>query len=146
MMVENTLIVDDSDVFRETLRGLLGKHFPAMGVMEARNCTEAWQKLGESHPQLVFSDIRIQNEDGLELVQRIRQLYPDVILVVITGHDCLEYREAAYSKGADCYIPKNTASSSDILNLIESFQSGKQPQWELGSDYLNPTPPALPWK
>jgi DNA-binding NarL/FixJ family response regulator len=145
MLIE-TLIVDDSVVFRESLKALLCKHFPDMLVIEAGTGEEAWQKLGEGHTQLVFSDIRIQKENGLDLVRRIRQSYPNVILVVITGHDGLEYREAAYSKGADCYIPKYAASSSDILNLIESFQSGQLPEWGLGADYLNPQPPALPWK
>lgn len=141
-----TLIVDGNVAFRESLKSLLCKHFPEMSVYEADNGEEAWQKLGVGHPQIVFSDIRIHKEDGLELVRRIRELYPDVILVVITGYDGLEYRQAAYSRGADCYIPKGTASSADILSLVESFESRELPQWGLGIDYLNPQPPALPWK
>ncbi|MBI1425269.1 MAG: response regulator [Gammaproteobacteria bacterium] len=144
-MVLDILIVDDNVVFRETLKALLCKHFPAMSVIEAGNAADAWRKLRDGNPQLVFSDIRIQNENGLELVRRIRQSHPEVILVVIGGYDSLEYREAAYSMGADCYIPKQTASSSDILNLVKSFQSGQLPQWELGADYLNPHTPALRW-
>ena len=145
-MVSNILIVDDSDVFRGTLKGLISKHFPDMSVAEACSCTEAWQKLEEVSPQIVFSDLRIHKEDGLNLVEQIRAAYPDMILVVITGHDFPEYREVAYARGADCYIPKNTASSSDILSLVASFLSGEMPQWQLGSDYLNPAPPAHPWK
>jgi len=144
MLIE-TLIVDDSAIFRETLKFLLCKHFPEMSVTEAGTSAEAWQKLGDIIPQLVFSAIRIQDENGLELIRRIRQKYPDVILVVISGHDAIEYRKAAYAKGADCYIPKNIASSSDILNFVESIKSEQLPQWGLGSDYLNPEPHALTW-
>jgi len=145
-MMFETLIVDNSAVFRESLKELLFRHFPAMSVLEAENGDAAWQRLDEVRPQLIFLDISLRDEDGLELMWRIRLSYPYIVVAVISGHDGLEYREAAYAKGADCYVPKNLVTSSDIKCLIESIQSGQPPQWELGSDYLNPTPPALPWK
>lgn len=146
LMIFETLIVDNSAVFRESLKGLLFRHFPAMSVVEAENGAEAWQRLDESQPQLVFLDIRLREEDGLDLVWRIRLSYPDVVVAVITGHDGHEYREAAYSRGADCYVPKNSVTSSDITCLIESIRSGQPPKWALGIEYLNPLSPAHAWE
>lgn len=144
-MITDVLIVDDSEVFRKTLKSLMFKNFPGMSVSEAGSADEALQKIDECCPQLVFSDIRIQNDGGLDLVKEIRQCHPEIILVVITSNDALEYREAAFSKGADCYIPKSTASSLDIVDLIDSFVSRIRPKWKLGIDYINPYPPAHPW-
>jgi len=142
----DVLLVDDSPVFRESFRELLDRHFPELMVEEATNIAEAWRKLDESRPHLVFSDISLQDEDGFDFIMQIRKAYPNMVLAVITGHDGLEYREAAYARGADCFVPKNTATTSDILCLIEAIRSGQPPLWSLGSDYLNPAPPARPWK
>jgi len=142
----DVLLVDDSPVFRDSLKDLLIRHFPEMMVDEAANCSDAWRKLTTNCPHMIFSDISLQDEDGFAFINQIRQSYPDVVLAVITGHDGLEYREAAYANGADCYVPKNTATTADILCLIESIHSGKLPLWALGADYINPAPPARPWK
>jgi len=142
----DVLLVDDSPVFRESFRELLDRHLPEVTVEEAADSAEAWHKLEEYRPRLLLSDISLQGENGFEFIGQIRQAYPDVVLAVITGHDGQEYREAAYARGADCFVPKNAATSSDILCLIEAIRSGQPPVWSLGSDYLNPAPPAWPWK
>lgn len=144
-MVFDILLVDDSQVFRDSFRELLARHLPDIQFDEASNSDEAWRKLDLNLPRLIFSDISLQDEDGFTFIGQIRQSYPNVVVAVITGHDGQEYREAAYHQGADCYVPKDIASSSDILCLIESIRSGQPPVWTLSSDYLNPVPPARPW-
>jgi DNA-binding NarL/FixJ family response regulator len=142
----DVLLVDDSQVYRDSFRELIARHYPEVTVEEAANSADAWRRLDVCSPRLIFSDISLQGEDGFEFIRQVRQSYPDVVLAVITGHDGQEYREAAYARGADCYVPKNTASSTDILCLIDAIRSGRPPVWDLGSDYLNPAPPARPWK
>ncbi len=145
-MIFETLIVDNSAVFRESLKELLFKHFPAMSVVEAENGDAAWLRLDEARPQLIFLDISLRGEDGLELMWRIRLSHPYIVVAVISGHDGLEYREAAYSNGADCYVPKHSVTSADIKCLIESIRSGYSPQWALGAEYLNPISPSHAWE
>lgn len=145
-MEYDTLLVDDNTDFRELLKMILNIHFPAMVVTEAGNCTVAWRRMIEDSPHIIFSDIKIHNEDGLELTRRIRHTFPDVVVAIMTGFDGPEYRAAAYANGADCFIPKNSVSLLDFVDLVKSIQSRRVPQWTLGSEYLNPAPPGHPWE
>lgn len=140
-----TLIVDDNAVYRDLLTNLLRADFPGMSVIEAGNCAETWQRLAECQPNLIFTDINLQEEDGLDLALHIRHEFPDVVVAIMTSYDGPEYRAAAYACGADCFVPKNSVSLSDIMRLVESIQSHRLPQWALGPEYLNPAPPAHPW-
>lgn len=141
-----TLIVEDNAAFRRSLSELLRENYPAMLVAHAANISEAWKRIAEIQPGLVFVDIKLQEENGLDLTRGIRESHPDVIVAVITGSNFPEYRQAAYRDGAHYFIPKDTATSSDILMLIDSIQTGQPPQWSLGAEYINPLPPVRPWK
>ena len=138
-----TLIVEDNAAFRRSLSELLRANYPAMLVAHAENISEAWTKLVEIEPGLVFVDIKLQEENGLDLARGIRESHPDVIVAVITGYNFPEYRQAAYRHGAHFFIPKDTATSSDILMLIDSIQTGEAPRWSLGAESINPIPPFL---
>ncbi len=137
-----TLIVDDNATFRQPLCDMLRARFPTMQVTEAETIDDAWTKISELKPGLVFVDIKLREENGLDLAGRIRKTYPDILIAVITSSNFPEYREAAYSCGAHYFIPKGFATSADILMLIDSIQTSKPPhqppQWTLGADYVNP--------
>ena len=61
------------------------------------------------HPKIVFMDIRLPGENGLELTKKIKKNYPDVIIVVITSYDLPEYRQAARESMADYFLPKGSS-------------------------------------
>lgn len=141
-----TLIVDDNADFRYLLKTKLCLHFPLMSVAEAENSVDALRKIVRHHQNLIFSDVKLKDEDGLELIRHIRGSSYEVVIAVTTGFDGPEYRDAAYAAGADCFIPKKTASLIDFVSLVKSLQSRHLPQWTLGPEYLNPNPPSHPWE
>lgn len=141
-----TLIVEDNPGFRRSLSNLLSEKYPAMLVAQAENIGQAWYKLFDIKPDLVFVDIKLQEENGLDLAQMIRESHPDTLVAIITSSNYPEYREAAYQYGAHYFIPKSIATSSDILMLIDSIQDGRPPQWSLGSKYINPSSHNHSWK
>lgn len=119
----STLIVEDNAAFRLSLNQLLREKYPAMPVAQAENIREAWSRIAEIKPRLVFVDIKLGEENGLDLAREIRVTHPDVIVAVITSHDFPEYRQAAYQNGAHYFIPKNAATAADIVTLIDSIPS-----------------------
>ena len=141
-----TLIVEDNAAFRRSLSDLLREKYPAMLVAQAENIGQAWYKIFEIKPDLVFVDIKLQEENGLDLAQMIRESHPDTLVAVITNSNFPEYRQAAYHHGAHYFIPKSTATSSDILMLIDSIQTGQPPQWSLGSEFINSSSHIHSWK
>jgi len=143
--VFRTLIVVDNAAFRRSLSELLREHYPTMLVAQAEDIHAAWKKIREIEPRLVFVDIKLREENGLDLAQGIRRFHSDVIIAVVTGHNFPEYRQAAFQNGAHCFLPKDSAVSSDFLSLIDSIRGGLPPQWSLGVDFINPSV-GRPWK
>jgi DNA-binding NarL/FixJ family response regulator len=118
-----TLIVEDSATFRKTFKDALCERFPFMLIEEAPGATEALQKIKTFLPDLIFMDIRLPGESGLELTKRIKTSHPEIVVIILTAYDLREYREAAYNGGADAFIPKNSLNLADISALIKFFFS-----------------------
>ena len=115
-----TLIVDDSATFRKTFKEALCERFPFMLIEEALDATQALQKIKAFLPDLIFMDIRLPGESGLELTKRIKVSHPEIAIIILTAYDLREYREAAYDGGADAFIPKSSLNLADIAALIKS--------------------------
>ena len=116
-----TLIVEDNASFRETFKEILQTLSPSMNIYEAAEGTEALQKVEVLKPDLVFMDIRLPGENGIQLTQKIKARYPNTKIIILTGYDSLEYREAAMRSGASCYIPKDSLGYVQIENLVNTF-------------------------
>ena len=114
-----TLIVDDTVSFREILKQKLRSFSPSMVIHEAAEGSEAIQKVYALKPDLVFMDIRLSGENGLQLNRKIKARYPCIRIIVLTSYDSLEYREAAIRAGGNCYIPKESLGHIKIEELIK---------------------------
>lgn len=128
-----TLIVEDSAVFRKAFKEALCKQFPFMAVEEALDGTAALEKVISFLPDLVFMDIRLPGESGLELTKRIKESHPHIAIIILTDYDLPEYREAARNGGADAFVPKGALNLTDIGTLIDSIFPGR------GLDFEDPT-------
>jgi DNA-binding NarL/FixJ family response regulator len=119
--VSKTLIVEDSALYRKLLNETLHSRFPSMEIIEAEDGEEAMQKIDAQPPDLIFMDIKLPGENGLELTGKIKAKYPEVIVIILTSYDTQEYREAAVRAKADHFLSKGSASKENILSLVESI-------------------------
>jgi DNA-binding NarL/FixJ family response regulator len=117
----NTLLVEDNAPFRQTLFDILSSQFPSMVIEEAADGEEAFQKIESVLPNLIFMDIKLPGENGLQLTQRIKAKHPGVIIIILTSYDLPEYREAAYQYGANYFIVKGSSTNEEILALVRSI-------------------------
>jgi len=120
------LIVEDSVCFRQSLRDLLVSRFPSMVIEEATDGQEAFKKVGVFVPDLIFMDIKLPGENGLQVTKKLRDQYRDVSIIILTYYDSPEHREAAFEYGATYFLPKGTPSE-DIVGVVQSILSGKRP-------------------
>jgi two-component system nitrogen regulation response regulator GlnG len=67
---------------------------------------ELLQKIAAEQPDVIISDIRMPGIDGLELLSRINERYPDLPVIITTAHSDLDSAVASYQKGAFEYLPK----------------------------------------
>ncbi len=123
------LIVEDDTIFRKMLKEILDSGFPTMEIEEEPDGSQLFSKMEVFHPQIVFMDIRLPGENGLELAKKIKTNYPDVIVVILTSYDLPEYRQAALQIKADHFISKDS-KTSDLLALVESICNGKKKKSE----------------
>ncbi len=118
-----TLIVEDNDLFRGTLRESLQKLFPLMAVHEAEDGSEALQEVEAFHPELVVMDIQLPGENGLQLTQKIKMSYPGIKVMILTNYDTPEYREAAGRCGANCFVAKSSLNDAELERMVKSLLS-----------------------
>ena len=116
------LIVDDNALFRESLRDILHVRFPTLKINEATNSEEALAKVEALAPTLIFMDISLPGENGLEVTKKLKSSHPEIVVVVLTNYDQPEYREAAFRNGANYFLSKN-APTQDLLALVERVLS-----------------------
>ena len=116
-----TMLVEDNHSFRQVVKDNLRDQFPSMDVIEAADGIQAFQKIDSHPPNLIFMDIRLRGENGLELTRKIKTDYPNIIIVILTSHDSLECREAATRCKANYYLSKGSIATDEIFKLVKSI-------------------------
>jgi len=117
------LIVEDNMTFRQSLVAVLGTEFPSALVEEAADGNEALGKVNSFEPDLVFMDIKLPGENGLELTKKIKGNDSGITVIILTSYDLPEYRQAAEAYGADHFLSKSTSTRDEILALVRSTKS-----------------------
>lgn len=117
-----TLIVEDNATFRQSLKEVLRTRFPLMVIREAADGEEALQKIDAFGPDMIFMDIKLPGENGLEVTKKVKTKYPEMIVIILTYYDSPEHREAAVQCGANYFLPKCT-STEEVVELVQSILS-----------------------
>lgn len=115
------LIIDDSAIFRKTMRNLLASRFSSVTIEEAADAKEACERIEGCLPDLIFVDIRLPDKSGLQFAKEIKQLHAGVVIVMLSNYNSLESQEVALKNGASFFLSKGSAKSSDIVTLAESI-------------------------
>lgn len=121
------LVVEDNVVFRRSFVEMLQGRFPEIRIEEAGDGADAMSKLLAALPDLVFTDIRLPGENGLEVARKIKGTHSDIRVGVLTSYDLPEYREAAHKNGADYFFVKWETPRDEIFKVVESVISARDP-------------------
>ncbi|MGQ9505735.1 MAG: response regulator [Thermogutta sp.] len=99
------LVADDSSLDRQWLAALLAK-IPEAEILQAADGEEALRIIAESQPDLVLTDIQMPKTNGVELVKTVRQNFPQIPVIVITGYGSEQLALQALRAGAASYVNK----------------------------------------
>ena len=110
------LIVDDSPVDRLVVGRLLTKA-GGWQVAHAGNGEEALAAIAKCPPAVVLTDLQMPRMDGLALVERVREEFPKVPVVLMTGNGSEEIALAAMRAGAASYVPKRSLATELVATL-----------------------------
>ena len=91
-----------------------------MIVAEAAGINEGMEKIQSVRPDLIFIDIELAGESGLELTRKIRNDYGDIPIAILTNYDLPEFRQAAQESGASYFFSKSSSTMDDVISAIKS--------------------------
>jgi DNA-binding NarL/FixJ family response regulator len=117
-------LVDDHPLVREHLTGLIQREPDLEVCGEAADAPSTLALISPRAPDLVILDISLKRSNGLELIKSLKELWPNLPVLVLSMHDEMLYAERSLRAGAMGYITKEEATVS-ILTAIRRVLSGQ---------------------
>ncbi|HPX06381.1 MAG TPA: sigma-54 dependent transcriptional regulator, partial [Tenuifilaceae bacterium] len=100
----NILVLDDEKVFRDEITEFLEKD--SFHVFSAEKPSEAFGILENNEIDVMILDLRLPEMDGIQVLQKVRQSWPDIEVIMITGHGDMDAVIQAMRNGAVEFFPK----------------------------------------
>jgi DNA-binding response OmpR family regulator len=119
------LIIDDEPNLRRSLGLILQR--AGYSVTTASNASEAIQLLQAGAYDLTFLDIKLPDQNGIQLLPQIKEIYPDMPVLILTAHATLDTAIEAVRLGARDYLIK-PIDPETILSRVESILSEHKPK------------------
>jgi DNA-binding NarL/FixJ family response regulator len=117
------LIVDDDDLMRAGLRGVLASDDGIELVGEAGDGREAAYRVRLLRPHVVLMDVRMPDLDGISATQEVLDAFPDVRVVILTTFEQDDYIFGALSAGASGFLLKRTRPE-ELIAAIHTIAAG----------------------
>ena len=128
------LVVDDEQKQRQILKILLNSE--GYEVRTADSVETALERMEEKEPDIVITDLRMEGQDGIALLEQTKWKYPNCKVILLTGYGSIENAVEAMKKGAWFYFVKGKgpeellAELRKLQNAYLSKQNGKRLQEE----------------
>src|SRR5450755_2514610 len=115
-MTQGKLLIVDDEL---SVRDPLAKWFTEEGyeVATAENANEALTRVAEQAFDVALVDIKMRGTDGIELQRRLHEIYPDMLVIIMTGYASVETAIAALKNGAYDYVNK-PLDPDEIAHLV----------------------------
>ena len=115
------LIVDPNTPFRRSLKKVLVNRFPFIEIREAAGGSSGLEMVKDFNPNLIFLEIHLPSQNGLDLARQIKAEHPDMIIVILTSYHSPEYQAAAQALGVEHLVPKDAWTGEDMMALVHSI-------------------------
>jgi len=119
-------IVEDNDQLRGTLARVLNRADGFQCVGQYPNAEAALEALPKERPNVVLMDINLPGMNGVECVRRLKQLVPEIQIIMLTVYEDTENIFNALAAGASGYLLKRT-KSAELLEGVRDVLKGGSP-------------------
>lgn len=118
------MIVDDQQIIREGISGMLQRESELELVAVAENGEEAMRLAMELKPDIILMDLRMPIMDGVEAIRRIRPICPETKFIILTVYNNDEFIFEGIRAGARAYLMKDI-SKEELVKVIKEVAQGK---------------------
>src|SRR5579859_1449320 len=135
-MTSSTILVADDD---RAIRTVLNQALGRLGhdVRTTGNAAQLWRWVADGEGDLVITDVVMPDENGLDLLPRIKKMRPDLRVIVMSAQNTLMTAVKATERGAFEYLPK-PFDLKDLIQIVERALSGPAPVHDASDQHEQP--------
>lgn len=131
------LIVDDEPLVREGLKCSISWERIGFSIVgEAANGIEALQKIRQLHPDVVLTDMSMSVMDGISLIENLTAAYPHIKIVILTAYNNFTYAKAALDHNVFAYISK-PALNDEIISVFCRLKEKMEQDYKLQNTLIS---------
>jgi two-component system, NtrC family, nitrogen regulation response regulator NtrX len=119
------LIIEDESAIRRVLTKILSEENPTYTVEEAEDGVSGFEKIKNNDYDLVLCDIKMPKMDGVEVLEAVKKIKPEIPMVMISGHGDMETAIQTMRLGAFDYISK-PPDLNRLLNTVRNALDRKK--------------------
>ena len=124
MTMIRVMIADDHNMFVEGIESILDGHDGIQVVSKCYTGPEVFEKVEQTHPDVILLDINLPGMNGLEVCQKLNKEFPAVKVLALSMHNEESFVMEILKYGAQGYILKNTGKK-ELISAIETVHAGQ---------------------
>jgi two-component system, NtrC family, nitrogen regulation response regulator NtrX len=121
-MAQTILVIDDERAIRNTLKDILS--FEGFEIEEAADGAEGLEMIKAKDYDCILCDVKMPKMDGLEVLDNVKEIKPDIPFIVISGHGNIETAVDAVKKGAFDFISKPPDLNRLLITIRNAMDKG----------------------
>jgi len=119
--IVRVLVVDDHTLFAQGTVALLSYEPRILVIGIAKNGIECMDFFSKNKPDVVLLDIRLPDTSGIDLIDKIKMVQPEVKIIMLTGHNPRGYVTKSISKGANGFLLKDCTVKEMIRGILSVY-------------------------
>jgi len=121
----NVLLVDDHVLVRSGVKAMLSGISGIKVIGEAGNGEEALRLVRETKPNVVITDIMMPGLSSVEVINRLRRVYPEIRIIILTALDNNAFPKRLLDLGAMGYLTKDS-TNEELIDAVRKVYRGER--------------------
>jgi DNA-binding NarL/FixJ family response regulator len=120
------LIVDDHQIVRDGIKRILKDENDIELIGTVGSGREALDFIKENNTDIMITDLSMPNMSGIELTSKLKKLYPDIKVLILSMFNNEDYIVSAIQAGASGYLPKQDSTTEILVEAIKTISRGDE--------------------